>query len=491
MPLDVEKRSTIKVKATHKRSGVEQQKVVEASLERKVDDNWSVTTGVRVDHIGLKSGTKAGTNGEGARVDLAAKVQFRPSIIDDDKAPDTKQAAFAKQAPSSKQAPWEVYGFAQGTVAKASSRQANHRGGVGGEVQVTQDLKALGEISHGTGGFGALSGLEYNVDDKTTLYLNYRLDTDRAQSDENGRSGVLTTGGRTRFTDNLSVFAEERYYHGDGPVGLASAFGLDFALYDHWNFGLNAEFGSLDDPLLGTLERKAGGLTIGYSRNYIKYVSSIEGRYEDGSEGIRKTLLSRNVLTADLNEDFRLLTRLNASWSDSSKGQFYDANYMEAVAAFAYRPVDNDRLNTLFKYTFFTDLPTTGQLSGDGALSDYAQRSHVLAIDGGYDILPYLTVGGKYALRVGELRDNRADGEWFRSRAQLGIGRLDFHIVHDWDFVLEARVLDLPDAGDRKYGALAAVYRHINDNLKIGGGYNLLISQTTSRILITTTKAGW
>ena len=50
--------------------------------------------------------------------------------------------------------------------------------------------------------------------------------------------------------------------------------------------------------------------------------------------------------------------------------------------------------------------------------------------------------------------------------------RLDLHLVRNWDFVLEGRVLDLREAKDRKYGALAAVYRHINDNLKIGAGYN-------------------
>ena len=149
-------------------------------------------------------------------------------------------------------------------------------------------------------------GIEYKLDDATTLYLNYRLDTDRTASDVNGRYGVLTTGGRTRFTDNLSVFAEERYYHGDGPAGLATAFGLDFSFYDHWNFGFNTEFGELEDPELGDLDRRAAGIMLGYARPGFKYASNLEGRYEEGSEGTRKTLLSRNVVTADLNKDLRL-----------------------------------------------------------------------------------------------------------------------------------------------------------------------------------------
>jgi hypothetical protein len=38
--------------------------------------------------------------------------------------------------------------------------------------------------------------------------------------------------------------------------------------------------------------------------------------------------------------------------------------------------------------------------------------------------------------------------------------------------MVEARMLDLPDVGQRRSGALAAVYRYIGKNLKIGVGYN-------------------
>ncbi len=452
-PLDHEKRSNIRAKGSHRRGATETLEAIEVSVDRKLGTHWTLSGGVRADRRDLHHGATAGKEGYGHRVDLAVRAEYRPEVIEG-------------------VAPWMIYGFGQGTVSKHSTRRANHRGGAGGEVQLTERIRAKGEASGGTGGFGALAGVEYKVDDNTTLYLNYRLDTDRTEGDVNGRYGVLTTGGRTRFTDNLSVFAEERYYHGNGPTGLATAFGLDYAFYDHWNFGFNAEFGDLSDPVLGDLDRKAGGVTLGYSRTGFKYVSNLEGRYEKGSNGTRKTLLTRNVVTADLSRDLRLLTRFNGSWSDASQGAFYDANYVEGVAAFAWRPVDNDRFNALFKYTFFMDLPTAGQLTDNGTLADYAQRSHVLAIDASYDLLPMLTVGGKYALRVGSLKDNRIGGSWFDSTAQLGIARLDLHIVHDWDLVLEGRVLDLKEAKDRKYGALAAAYYHINDNVKIGAGYN-------------------
>ena len=37
---------------------------------------------------------------------------------------------------------------------------------------------------------------------------------------------------------------------------------------------------------------------------------------------------------------------------------------------------------------------------------------------------------------------------------------------------MEARLLDLPDAQDRRSGSLFGIYRHIGENLKFGIGYN-------------------
>jgi hypothetical protein len=58
-----------------------------------------------------------------------------------------------------------------------------------------------------------------------------------------------------------------------------------------------------------------------------------------------------------------LLGKLNVSRSSNSQGAFVDGNYHEFVVGSAYRPVDNDRWNTLFKYTNLNNVPTAGQLT--------------------------------------------------------------------------------------------------------------------------------
>ena len=50
--------------------------------------------------------------------------------------------------------------------------------------------------------------------------------------------------------------------------------------------------------------------------------------------------------------------------------------------------------------------------------------------------------------------------------------RADWHFVHRWDVLLEGRMLDLPDAGDSRRGALVGIYRHLGKHFKVGAGYN-------------------
>ena len=120
-----------------------------------------------------------------------------------------------------------------------------------------------------------------------------------------------------------------------------------------------------------------------------------------------------------------------------------------------------------------SDEGSPGQVSGTGVANGYEQRSHVFSGDFIYDLSPKLSLGGKLGYRVGELRDTTAAGApWFSSTAWLGVARADWHVVHEWDVTGELRYLDAKDAGDAKAGALVGVYRHFNENVKLGVGYN-------------------
>ena len=88
------------------------------------------------------------------------------------------------------------------------------------------------------------------------------------------------------------------------------------------------------------------------------------------------------------------------------------------------------------------------------------------------DSFPWLSVGAKYGLRYGELRQNRASGDWCSSQADLLILRADWHFVKEWDAHVELRNLRAKEAKDAKAGALVGIYRHVADGVKVGIGYN-------------------
>jgi hypothetical protein len=180
--------------------------------------------------------------------------------------------------------------------------------------------------------------------------------------------------------------------------------------------------------------------------------------------------LFKNSLKYQLSDNWRIIGRFNYAISESSLGDTFDGDYTEAILGYAYRPVHNDRLNALLKYTYFYNLPAADQISGtDTAV---IQRSHIGSLDVMYDLTPRWTVGGKYAYRHGQVAQDRENPEFFDSRAHLYVLRADWHFIHKWDALIEGRLLDLPEAQDRRAGLVLGLFRHIGNHMKVGVGYN-------------------
>jgi outer membrane protein OmpA-like peptidoglycan-associated protein len=440
------------------------------ALAAEVDARYALTPNVSAEvgirredrDTALAAGASAILAETGARTDVATKLAYHP--------------VNAAGEPGR----WEIYGLAQATLQRDDTRSRNDRFGVGGHYQLNDRVKLLGEVSDGDGGTGGKLGADYRLSDRSSVYLNYLVSPDRSDTGYRGRVGTLTTGMKSRYSDSLSVYGEERYQTADnGPSGLIHAFGLDLAASDRWNYGARLEQGTTSDPATGDLQRTAISLSAGYHFEKTKYAGVVEYRTEDGNiSGKRDTWLVKNTLGYQASPDWRFLGKLNFAISNAAAGaaagSLADADFTEIVLGYGYRPVLNDRLNMLFKYNYLSDLPSPGQLSATGtAANQYEQRSHVLSVDAIYDLVPKLSVGGKLGYRMGELRDTSLPGSgWFSSRAWLAIARADWHVVHEWDALAEWRYLAVKEAGDARTGALVGVYRHLNENVKIGVGYN-------------------
>jgi len=429
-------------------------RAIEVNLGYKVTEKWSLNFGVRNDFREDHSPVVPLTQEQGKRTDAVAQVTF-----------DTGAA-------------WRVYGFVQGTVASSGGREDNNRAGVGGSYRVTKRFKIDGEASGGDLGAGGRIGTTFLVSDRTNLYLNYSLENERTDNGQHIRHGNFVSGVKSRLSDSSSVYLEERYQNGAPLTGLTHAAGVNLVAKERWNLGANAELGTLHDALTGAeTDRKAAGVRMGYGRDTMQLTTAIEYRRDDAEQpdttfAQRTTWLFRNTFKFQLTPDGRLLGKLNHSFSDSSLGEFYGGGYTEVVVGYAYRPVHNDRLSALAKYTYFYNIPTTDQFGSQGTAATFLQKSHIASGDLTYDITANWSIGGKYAFRLGQVSLDRVQRNFFDNTAHLGIVRADWRFAKNWESLAELRMLKLSDLDQRRIGALLGVYRYIGKNLKVGGGYN-------------------
>ena len=453
--------TSLQAKADEKRGDNQDTSNVELALRHQINSEWGISGGIRHDDrsVAVAPASASPTlSQQGERTDLQLRLDYAPN----------KEGGGVGEKRD-----WSAYVFAQGTINRDPQRDANNRVGVGGAWRVNDRLTMNTEASDGNLGAGAMLGADWRVNDRSNAYLNYRLESENPDSNQRGRYGSWVTGSNYRLSDTASLFGEVRSTSGAGSQSLVKAFGVDLAPNDRWSFGSKVEFGKITDNLGGDFDRQAIGFSTTYSHEDVKYAGALELRRDRSAAGdVRNTWLLRNTYGQQLTPAWRLLGKFNISRSSNNQGAFFDGNFHEAVIGAAYRPVDNDRWNTLFKLTSYYDMPTAGQLTGTGLVADYSQKSTVFAVDTIWDAKPWLSLGFKYGLRTGKLRANKVAGNWFSSRADLIVLRADWHWVHEWDIVTELRNLRAREAQDARSGALIAAYKHINKNVKAGLGYN-------------------
>src|SRR6185437_13277798 len=269
---------------------------------------------------------------------------------------------------------WRAYTFAQDTVSRSGDREDNGRAGVGGAYRVNNKVQIDAEASDGDLGPGGKLGTSYLVSNHTTLYLNYSLENEYADTGIFQRQGTLVSGMKERLSDSSSVYVEERYQDIDSATGLTHAAGVTLTPDQRWNFGINGEVGTLfDSQTDAQTKRKAAGVRVGYNHGQIQASSSVEFRNDDMQQSFTTTLapaptfspsttvtptatftdlrtwLFRNNFKYQLTPDWRVVGKFDHSMSNDSQGQFYDGGYTEAVIGYGYRPVQNDRLDVLAK----------------------------------------------------------------------------------------------------------------------------------------------
>ncbi len=392
----------------------------------------------------------------GKRTDVAGELEYAPKGQD-----------------------WSVHAFGQATLERDAARSDNNRVGIGAKAELTEKLSLAAEVSQGDGGLGADVQLNSRIGKGTEAYVGYALFADRTDTGLDSQNiftrsntGTLTVGARQRFSDSLSIYGENRTGFGGNSPSLTRSFGLKFDPTEKLSFTGSFENGQIDDATTGLFRRTAGSVGVGYSSEGVRFGSSVEMRKEVGLGRDQTVWLIRNDISYAVDPNWTALARFNTARADNDSSSIRAAEFTDALVGFAYRPVNNERLNALVRFNYFEDLGPAGQVTGSGQIESPKQISKIASVDLNYDLSDKLTIGGKYGYRGGSVSLGRNSDVFISSDAHLAVIRADYHVTKQWDLLAEGRALWVTAADDKRIGALGAIYRHLGNNVKVGVGYS-------------------
>jgi hypothetical protein len=456
-----------------------------------IDGKITVAAGARLTFGGEAFDDDAGKNRMdariGAEIDLSdslllaveldhTKRRFAASTLDEDNGSRTTLGFKLKRTLNDDQSYWV---FGQATLDRSGGLGANNRLGIGGETRFSEKLTGSGEISGGDLGLAAEAALTYAPNAGTSYSLGYRLDParrlDTVGFDGKDR-GSIVLGAVSTINDRWAYRAENTYSAFGSQPSLASTYGLTYTPTDTWTYDGGIILGDSVEADGSTLSRKGLSLGVKYSGGE-NVTAGLRGELRDESSDApastadRTTYLASGFYDRKTSENWRLSANLDAVFSQSDQSSVLDGTYVEARLGYAYRPVENDRMNALLSYTYLYDLPGSDQVNVDGDVDGPKQRSHIVNAALNYDLNPQWTLGLKYGFRSRQ-QAARDSTVFTTAQSHLGIVRLDYHVVSNWDLMVEGRALLTPKADLTEFGALAGVYRHFGNNLRAGLGYN-------------------
>lgn len=368
------------------------------------------------------------------------------------------------------------YAFGQVTANRSGGLRKNDRAGVGLSYQFAPNWTFDGEVSEGSLGTAGAATLTYQSDGYDKSYIGYRLEPGRDFSGVNLKGkdrGTWVMGGQRRLTEDVDVFAENRYDLFGQHRAQTSAYGVEYRANEQLTFSGSYEFGRIDDAA-NDFDRNALSFGVRYKdEDRLSAAFKTEYRFDDGTIGGVDRGQEVILLTGDvrykIDDNQRLLFSAEYADTDTDNSSILSGTYADATLGYAYRPVNNDKLNLLFKYRYLYDM--IGQEIDGTEQTGPRQRSHVASVDLAYDLNQRWTLGAKFGGRYTRSSPD-ATTPLQSNNAWLGVLNARYHLTHKWDVLVEARRLEAQQAEFSETAFLTAAYRHVGNNFKVGVGYN-------------------
>ena len=372
---------------------------------------------------------------------------------------------------------------------------ANHQTTAGIRTRINEKLTLRAKQALGTKGAATSLGAGYNLTDKLEVLGDYAIGGFGSSTTDNSFSLTTRAKGDNHdeiyhtYTMSNDAIEGKKYSSLIGTKKTLES-GLEFTIEEEesllstekTNTNIFGVSGDINDRTAGFIkfergeiqnhdgtQTKRNAISSGASyvdKDWIKASTKLELRVDKGDSN-RRQYLSYNAAELKANDDTTLFAKINLSQSDNTTHDIEEGMYKEFIAGAAYRPIYNDRLNLLARYTYLEDNSPSSQ---DGYKDIDEEKSHIVAVEAVYDLTGNWQLVQKLALKMGEEKVTGFD--FTETQTWLNITRLNYRINHDWKVGGEYRLLTQKQADDYKQGALLEVSRSIGNFIEMGAGYN-------------------
>ncbi|WP_291259945.1 hypothetical protein, partial [Fusobacterium sp.] len=340
-------------------------------------------------------------------------------------------------------------------------------GNIGGTTKISDKLSITGDYSAGNEESAGVLQLAYAVSESYETYLN--LEQERMYD---GTSNEVAFGQKVLIGDKYEIF-QENQLNKDRDAGkeITQVYGLNINLTKELRVGIGYEQGDLDEED-GKSKRNSVSTNLYYDdRKKWKYNNRLEMIKDKGTEDYTIEWLTVNDVRYKYNEEWTAVGKLDFSITEDKINGGYDSKFMELGIGGAYRPIWNDRLNMLWKYSYIYDLNGVDEDS-DYSFGDLDERSNIFSIDAIYSFTKKLDIGGKWAYKKAEMKAANDESEWFNTETSLYAVSLSYNFYRNWRVSGEYHWLVSDLNNDKKEGIMAGIDYDIHKNLRIGVGYN-------------------
>jgi len=335
---------------------------------------------------------------------------------------------------------------------------------IGGETQLSDKLKLTGEYSTGDRGYSADATVDYSAMEDYDIYLGYVLE-EMEDSDKNN----IIFGQRASLTKKVDIYQENQFVDENNGKGRTDSYGIDYEYKEDYKIGGAFQVGELKKDNEEDTVRKAISLFQSAEISKLTLKNKIEFRQDKGKEKVNQYVTTNNFRYKFTNE-YTFVGKLNYSRTDNKTTGKKEAEFTEANIGLAYRPIYNDKLNFLTRYTYLQD----EEKDSDRDIDYSDERSHIFEFETLYSYNARWEFGLKLAGKDKDETFDRASGSSEKIRTQIYLvgTKASYHIIKNWDIFTEYhwKYDEFEDALEQ--GAIVALNRHIGDNFKVGIGYN-------------------